>query len=93
MPEAVKTLQRALEKEVARESVEEVALASTSVTAAEIGAPQIVQSDSSELTQSATVHSTGSSRTKSSSVLSPSGGSSHTPRDTLDKEFVLSDFG
>ncbi|TBU21950.1 hypothetical protein BD311DRAFT_869668 [Dichomitus squalens] len=89
MPEAIKTLQRALEKEVERESLEEEAvLVSANIAAVEVGAPQIAQSDTLGLTRSATVHSTGSSSTTSSSVASSAGRSSRAPRDTLDREFI-----
>ncbi|EJF55497.1 kinase-like protein [Dichomitus squalens LYAD-421 SS1] len=73
MPEAIKMLQRALEKEVERESLEEEAvLVSANVAAVE----------------SATVHSTESSGTTSGSVASSAGRSSRAPRDTLDREFI-----
>ncbi|KAM5539547.1 hypothetical protein V8D89_006656 [Ganoderma adspersum] len=85
MPEAIKTLQRALEKEVERERQEEEAVLVPAAAAVDV--PQIVQSDPDGLKRSSTVHSTGSQT--SSSVASSAGtGRSRAPRDTLDREFI-----
>ena len=89
MPEAIKTLQRALEKEVERERQEDEAVlvpANVPATAA-VDVPQIVHGDPEGLKRSSTVHSTGSQT--SSSVASSAGtGRSRAPRDTLDREFI-----
>ncbi|PIL26596.1 transporter [Ganoderma sinense ZZ0214-1] len=101
MPEAIKTLQRALEKEVERERQEEEAVlvlvpgpANVPSVSVSVDVPQVVQSDPEGLKRSSTVHSTGSQT--SSSVGSSTGtgttgtgtGRSRAPRDTLDREFI-----
>ncbi|RPD53297.1 hypothetical protein L227DRAFT_617134 [Lentinus tigrinus ALCF2SS1-6] len=83
MPEAIKTLQRALEREVERESVEDtVVVSSAEVSPVDGGASQVLRRMS--LTRSATTVSEGSNTTSSSAT----GRSSHAPRDTLDREFI-----
>ena len=83
MPEAIKTLQRALEKEVERERLEDEA----AVLVPAIDVPQIVQPDPDGLKRSSTVHSTGSQTSRTSSSVG-TGRSSRAPRDTLDREFI-----
>ena len=79
MPEAIKTLQRALEKEVERESVEgEAVLADAPAYTDAAVAPTPVS-----LARSATSASAGSQTTSSSAT-----GHSRAPRDTLDREFI-----
>ena len=80
MPEAIKTLQRALEKEVERESVEgEPVLADVhAYTDAAAAAVPV------SLARSATTASAGSHTTSSSAAT----GHSRGPRDTLDREFI-----
>ena len=80
MPEAIKTLQRALEKEVERESVEGepvLADANAYTDAAAVAVPV-------SLARSATTASAGSHTTSSSAAT----GHSRGPRDTLDREFI-----
>ncbi|KAH9886504.1 hypothetical protein C8Q73DRAFT_658100 [Cubamyces lactineus] len=93
MPEAIKTLQRALEAEVERESIaaEEDVEAETVVLTATVATNT---GESATLTRSATIASASSHHTASSSA-SGSGRSrrstapsSHAPRDTLDREFI-----
>ncbi|KAI0742205.1 hypothetical protein C8Q80DRAFT_1186590 [Daedaleopsis nitida] len=89
MPEAIKTLQRALEKEVERERAaaeqeDTVLVTTTAAVAQETVYPQIIEG--ANLTRSATVLSTGSNHTTSSSVASSN--RSRAPRDTLDREFI-----
>ncbi|KAI0632558.1 hypothetical protein C8Q77DRAFT_1058832 [Trametes polyzona] len=83
MPEAIKTLQRALEAEVERESraaeQEESVVVMTAAAATAAG-------EAASLTRSATIASTGSS---SSGQTTQSGRSrAAPPRDTLDREFI-----
>ena len=94
MPEAIKTLQRALEAEVERESV----AAEEEVEAETVVMTATVKTDTGEaatLTRSATIASASSQHTSSSGSGSGSGRSrrstapsSHPPRDTLDREFI-----
>ena len=83
MPEAIKTLQRALEKEVERESVEEAVLVS-SAEASPVDVDATVAVTQVNLSRSATTVSAGSHTTSSSAAT----GHSRAPRDTLDREFI-----
>lgn len=88
MPEAIKTLQRALEVECERErsaaEEQEVVIVTTAATEATATAT----GDAAGLKRSATVVSTGSSQTSSSNSNRSRAGSSLPPRDTLDREFM-----
>ncbi|KAI0753878.1 hypothetical protein C8Q74DRAFT_1307834 [Fomes fomentarius] len=98
MPEAIKTLQRALEKEVEREraaaELEEVVIVpsiSATATSSETAIPSTsVQHpviEGATLRRSGTVLSQSSGHTSSSSAASTSA-KSRVPRDTLDREFI-----
>lgn len=88
MPEAIKTLQRALEVECERERTaaeeQEVVIVTTAAAEATVTAP----GETTNLKRSATVVSTGSSQTSSSNSNRSRAGSSLPPRDTLDREFM-----
>ena len=90
MPEAIKTLQRALEAEVEREKEDDEAAAAEPTI--EVATMQATYVEHGGLTRSATVLSTDS---QASSHTSSRGGSSgrrssggRTARDTLDREFI-----
>ncbi|KAI8992697.1 hypothetical protein BD414DRAFT_481927 [Trametes punicea] len=90
MPEAIKTLQRALEAEVERESIAASALEETVVMSATAVSST---GDVASVTRSATVASAESRATSSTSSSSGSGRSRQSaigtgPRDTLDREFI-----
>ena len=80
MPEAIKTLQRALEKEVERESVEGEPVLADANAYTDAAAAAVPVS----LARSATTASAGSHTTSSSAAT----GHSRGPRDTLDREFI-----
>ena len=80
MPEAIKTLQRALEKEVERESVEGEPVLADAHAYTDAAAAAVPVS----LARSATTASAGSHTTSSSAAT----GHSRGPRDTLDREFI-----
>ncbi len=88
MPEAIKTLQRALEVECERERVaaeeQEVVIVTTAAAEATIAS----SNEAAVLKRSATTVSTGSSHTSSSNSNRSRAGSSLPPRDTLDREFM-----
>ncbi|KAH9926665.1 uncharacterized protein BXZ73DRAFT_78744 [Epithele typhae] len=90
MPEAIKTLQRALEAEVERENSVDgdipVVVSTPSAAVAEVQTEIQVQAQQKTggLTRSATVHSDSSHATNSSHTKSSRGA----PRDTLDREFI-----
>ncbi|KAL1938386.1 hypothetical protein VTO73DRAFT_11626 [Trametes versicolor] len=88
MPEAIKTLQRALEVECERErtAAEEQEVVVVTTAAAEV--TTTAPGEKTNLKRSATVVSTGSSQTSSSNSNRSRAGSSLPPRDTLDREFM-----
>lgn len=88
MPEAIKTLQRALEVECERErtAAEEQEVVVVTTAAAEV--TTTAAGETTNLKRSATVVSTGSSQTSSSNSNRSRAGSSLPPRDTLDREFM-----
>ncbi|TFK79567.1 hypothetical protein K466DRAFT_570161 [Polyporus arcularius HHB13444] len=83
MPEAIKTLQRALEVEVERESIEESVIVSTAEASPVDIAAAPPTIEGAHLSRSSTSASHGSQTTSSSAT-----GRSHAPRDTLDREFI-----
>ncbi|KAI0364174.1 hypothetical protein BV20DRAFT_956762 [Pilatotrama ljubarskyi] len=96
MPEAIKTLQRALEAEVERERLAQAAGEEEEEVVVSAKVEDPVSGEAVSLTRSATVASTESRKTSASGASSTaasgrsrgSGGSSGAPRDTLDREFI-----
>ena len=86
MPEACKTLQRLLEKEVERGCPEDEAAVFVPVTAANV--PQVIQSNPDALEYSSMPAHTARSYTNSSVASSAATGRSRMPWDTLDREFI-----
>lgn len=96
MPEAIKTLQRALEKEVERErereeaeakAEEEAVLVEAATAAAQAAKVNTVVIAGATLSRSATVASRAS-ETSESTTASSSRRTTAAPRDTLDREFI-----
>lgn len=85
MPEAIKTLQRALEAEVERESRANSDIEETVIVTATAALPT---GEVASLTRSATIASTGSGTSGTSHSSSSARSRDRAPRDTLDREFM-----